>query len=240
MDSTKEKRVMRFDERGRGRSPARTGLVLLLAVGLTACSGMSNRETGAVVGAAAGGAIGGVVGNQTGSTAKGVLIGAVLGGAAGAIIGDQMDEKAEEMERELEDAEVERVGEGILITFDSGILFDFDSSVLLAEAKANLDEFARVLGDRADDYELLVAGHTDSVGSEAYNQGLSERRAGAAASYLMGLGIPPSRVKTVGLGEVEPVSDNATEAGRQENRRVEVAIYASEEYRDEIRARHGG
>ena len=132
------------------------------------------------------------------------------------------------------------MGEGILVTFDSGILFDFDSSRLRAEAKANLDELAATLADRSDDYELLVAGHTDSRGTDEYNQGLSERRAESAANYLITQGIPPSNIRTVGLGETEPVATNETDAGRQANRRVEVAIFASEEYREELERRHGG
>ncbi|MGD2068830.1 MAG: OmpA family protein [Gemmatimonadota bacterium] len=223
---------------------ARGGTALVLAAFLTAgaagCASMSQQEKGAVIGAAAGGAVGGVVGNQAGSTTKGVLIGAVLGGAAGAVIGHQMDEKADELEDDLPNATVERVGEGILVTFDSGILFDFDSSRLRAEARANLSDLASVLGERREDYELLIAGHTDAVGSDDYNEALSERRARSAADYLMTQGIPPSRMNLVGLGESEPVATNETEAGRQENRRVEVAIYASEEYRAEIEERYGG
>lgn len=218
----------------------RRGLALIAAVaviGSTGCASMSRTEEGAVIGAAAGGALGGII---AGSTAKGVLVGAVVGGAAGAVIGSQMDEKAEEMRGELDGATVERVGEGILVTFESGILFDFDSSTLRAEARENLAELARALGEESEDYELLVAGHTDSSGSEEYNQGLSERRALAAANYLMSRGVPPSRVTTIGLGETEPVASNDTSAGQQENRRVEVAIYASEEYQNEMRRRHGG
>ena len=203
------------------------------------CSSMGNKEKGAIIGAATGGVVGGVIGKHQGSTTKGAIIGAVIGGAAGAVIGHQMDQKAEEMAEELEGAEVERVGEGILITFDSGILFDFDSSRLRPEARSNLNELARVLGERRDDYELLIAGHTDAVGTDDYNYELSERRASAAADYLAGQGVPPARMNLVGLGESEPVATNETAQGRQENRRVEVAIYASEEYREELKAQHG-
>ena len=216
-----------------GRTSRSLAAAAVLGLGLSACAGMSNQEKGAVIGAGAGGAAGAVIGNQTGSTARGAIIGAVLGGAAGAIIGNQMDDKAEELDDELEGATVERVGEGILVTFDSGILFDFDS-------RQNLDELARALGERRDDYEVLVAGHTDAVGSDTYNLGLSERRARAAADYLAAQGIPPSHLNPVGLGESEPVATNETAEGRQENRRVEIAIYASEEYRQELRETHGG
>jgi outer membrane protein OmpA-like peptidoglycan-associated protein len=132
------------------------------------------------------------------------------------------------------------VGEGILVTFESGILFDFDSSVLRSEARQNLTDLAQALADEPEDYQLLVAGHTDSVGSEEYNQRLSERRADAAADFLMTRGIPPEQLERAGLGETEPVASNETDAGRQENRRVEVAIFASEEYRQEMIRRYGG
>lgn len=221
----------------------RVGAALALTVfviGSTAsCASLTRTERGAIIGAATGATVGGVVGRVAGSTTRGVIVGAVVGGAAGAVIGREMDRRAEEMEAELENARVERVGEGILVTFDSGILFDFDSSVLRPEARSNLASLARSLGDMADDVELLIAGHTDSVGTEDYNYRLSERRAQSAADYLMTRGIPPARINIVGLGESEPVASNETPEGRQLNRRVEVAIYANEEYREEVRRRVG-
>ncbi len=213
-----------------------TLLILALFVGslsLSGCASMSNTEKGAAAGAGAGAVVGGVIGNATGSTAQGAIIGAVLGGAAGAVIGQQMDKQAEELEDDLEGAEIERVGEGIQITFDSGILFDFDSANLRPEARENLTTLAQSLNEYPQT-DVMVIGHTDSKGTEAYNQGLSERRAGSAADYLLAQGIAGSRITTLGKGESEPVADNETEAGRQENRRVEIAIYASEEYRDEV------
>ncbi len=153
-------------------------------------------------------------------------------GAAGAIIGSRMDDRADFLARELDSATIERVGEGILVAFDSGILFGFDSSSLKPEARANLGDLARVLADDSGGYQLLVAGHTDSVGREAYNRSLSERRAQAAADFLLGRGMSSGQVRTQGLGESEPVASNETEAGQEDNRRGEVAIFASEEYRD--------
>ena len=213
------------------------GVISLASVG---CSGMSTTQRGAVIGAGAGGVVGAVIGDAAGSTAKGAIIGAVVGGAAGALIGSRMDDRAETLARELDNATVERVGEGILVTFASGILFDFDSSQLQPEARENLSDLARVLSDDLDDYELLVAGHTDSVGAEAYNQGLSERRAQAATDFLTTRGIPAELTHVQGLGEMEPVTSNETEAGQQENRRVEVAIFASQEYQEEARRVTGG
>ena len=208
-------------------------LVTLLSLGSVGCSSLNNTQRGALIGAGAGGALGAVVGNAAGSTAKGAIIGAAVGGAAGAIIGSRMNDRAETLERELDDATIERVGEGMLVTFDSGILFGFDSSSLQAAARNNLSDLARVLAEDSDDYELLVAGHTDDSGAEAYNQRLSERRASAASDFLATQGIPGAQIRLQGLGEMEPVASNETTAGQEANRRVEVAIYASAEYRDQ-------
>ena len=208
-------------------------LVTLLSLGSVGCSSLNNTQRGALIGAGAGGALGAVVGNAAGSTAKGAIIGAAVGGAAGAIIGSRMNDRAETLERELDDATIERVGEGILVTFDSGILFGFDSSSLQAAARNNLSDLARVLAEDSDDYELLVAGHTDDSGAEAYNQSLSERRASAASDFLTTQGIPGAQIHIQGLGEMEPLASNQTTAGQEANRRVEVAIYASAEYRDQ-------
>src|SRR5919107_2956697 len=115
------------------------------AVVMSGCAGMSQKQRGAVIGAGAGAAIGGVIGNQTGSTARGAIIGAVVGGAAGAIIGHQMDQQAKELDQNIEGAKIERVGEGIQVTFESGLLFDFNSDVVSGNARKNLGELAKSL-----------------------------------------------------------------------------------------------
>ena len=191
----------------------------------TACASMSRKEKGAVIGAAAGGAVGGVVGKNTGSTARGAIIGAVVGGAAGAIIGHQMDQQAKELKLEIPGATIERVGEGIQVTFASGLLYDFDSDVIRSEAGLNLRNLANSLKKYANT-ELLIVGHTDAVGSATYNQDLSSRRANSASTYLTTQGVGSGRVHASGMGELEPVGSNETEAGRQMNRRIEVAIYS--------------
>lgn len=217
-----------------------TALVLAAAtLGSAACASMSQKERGAVIGAGAGAAIGGVIGNQTGSTARGAIIGAVVGGAAGAIIGHQMDQQAKELDQSIPGAKVERVGEGIQVTFESGLLFDFDSDRIRPDAAANFQELARSL-KKFGNSNLLIVGHTDSQGDDAYNMGLSQRRANAASAYLQSQGVPASRISTSGRGESEPVATNDTEAGRQLNRRVEVAIYASPEYREQVRKSSSG
>jgi outer membrane protein OmpA-like peptidoglycan-associated protein len=212
----------------RNAGGGRRTLVLVaisLALGISACSA-KRRDTGAVIGAAAGGVVGGVIGNQTGSTARGAIIGAVVGGAAGAIIGHQMDQQAKELQQNIPGATVTRVGEGIVVTFASGLLYDFDSDIVRAEAAQNLSTLAASLG-KYPNTDLLIVGHTDSVGTDQYNQGLSERRARAASNYLIGQGVNAGRLQAVGRGETEPIAENNTEPGRQLNRRVEVAIYAS-------------
>ena len=207
----------------------RTGFFVLAGVAvLTGCA--SKTQTGAVVGAAGGAVVGGAVGAAAGSTAKGAIIGAVVGGVAGTIIGAQMDKQARELEQNIKGAKVERVGEGIQVTFESGLLYDFDSDVVRPEAKTNLRELAMSL-EKYPGSDLLILGHTDDQGSDEYNQGLSERRANAAAGYLRSQGVSGSRIATRGLGETEPVASNDSDAGRQANRRVEVSIFASRETR---------
>jgi len=147
-----------------------------------------------------------------------------------------MDKQAKELKQNIPGATVERVGEGIAVTFASGLLYDFDSDVIRPEAASNLRALAASL-HKYPGSDLLIVGHTDQVGSAAYNQGLSERRASAAANYLVAQGVNHARVGTRGMGETDPVAANDTELGRQRNRRVEVAIYASEAYRAEVAKR---
>jgi outer membrane protein OmpA-like peptidoglycan-associated protein len=216
-----------------------TTVIVAMAATLGGCSSLSQTQRGAVIGAGAGGAVGAAVGAATGSTARGAIIGAAVGGVAGAVIGAQMDKQREELASELEGARVERYGEGLLITFASGLLFDFDSSVVRGAARDNLTNLAQSLRNYPDT-EVLIVGHTDSQGSDSYNQGLSERRAAAARDYLVTQGVASNRIRTMGLGESEPVATNDTDAGRAQNRRVEVAIFANEATRQELLRRHGG
>ena len=216
----------------------RAALAALLVVsGVAGCSSWSKEKKGAVIGAASGGAVGAVIGNATGSTARGAIIGAVVGGAAGAVIGHRMDKQARELEQNIPGAVVRRVGEGIEVTFESGLLFDFNSDQIRGDARRNLDELARSL-DRYPDTDLLIVGHTDAVGTDSYNMDLSERRAGSAARYIESQGVR-TKVRTVGRGEREPVASNESDYGRQKNRRVEVAIYASDALRDQAQREVG-
>lgn len=208
-------------------------IVALAGVAASACA--TKEKTGAIVGAASGAVAGGLIGKAAGSTAKGAIIGAAVGGAAGAVIGARMDKQAAELSKEIEAAKVERVGEGILVTFDSGILFDYDSATVKQAARDNLRNLATSL-EKYPDTNVMLVGHTDADGTDAYNQGLSERRASAAAAFLASEGVPRARIDATGRGEAEPVASNDTAPGKAQNRRVEIAIFASEA----ARKRSGG
>jgi outer membrane protein OmpA-like peptidoglycan-associated protein len=209
--------------------------ILLLSTALiftmiTGCA-WSNKAKGGTIGAGAGGVAGGIIGNQYGNTALGAIIGAAVVGTAGLLIGNEMDKRADEMKQDMKGAKIERVGEGIKITFNSGLLFDIDKSELRSQAKTNIESLARIL-NKYPDTNILVEGDTDNSGSDEYNQKLSERRAESVSNHLRGLGVPNSRISTVGLGEMNAVASNGSEAGRQQNRRVEVAIFANEKLKN--------
>ncbi|MFN3997738.1 OmpA family protein [Algoriphagus sp.] len=184
----------------------------------------SNAVKGGAIGGTAGGVIGGLLSKK--NTATGIIVGAAIGGSAGAIIGREMDKQAEELRRDLKGAKVERVGEGIKITFDSGLLFGFDQATLNSSSKGNLENLASTL-KKYEDTRILIEGHTDSVGEESYNLSLSRNRSAAVKNYLGNLGVATSRMNSTGLGESSPVASNESESGRAQNRRVEVAIYAN-------------
>lgn len=202
-------------------------LVVIMSQVLTGCNA-TNTTKGGAIGAGAGGAIGGVIGSRSDNTAVGAIIGAAVGGATGALIGRKMDKQAEELKADLEGASVERVGEGILITFNSGLLFDLNSSALQSQTKTNLTNLSSTL-NKYDDTNILIEGHTDNSGTDAYNKKLSDQRAASVEEYLEAQGVSGSRISTKGYGESQPVASNDTEVGRQSNRRVEVAIYANKE-----------
>lgn len=202
-------------------------LILLIVSVLTAsmgCADWSRTQKGAAIGAGTAGAIGGIVANKT---VAGILIGAAIGGTAGSIIGNRMDKEAAEIERDIEGAKVERVSEGIKITFSSGILFDVDKAVLKKQYKTELSQLAGIL-NKYDDTHILLAGHTDSTGSEEHNTALSRHRAQAVADYLGTQNVDARRLTAYGYGMSQPVASNDTPEGRAQNRRVEVAIWADE------------
>ena len=205
-----------------------TGFVILSFLGVTmGCAEWNRTQKGAAIGAGAGGTAGAVIGYATGATVAGIIIGAAVGGVAGGFIGNYMDKQAAEIERDIQGAKVERVGEGIKITFSSGILFDVDKADLKDAPKAELAELSTILNKYADT-NILLAGHTDATGSDEHNYALSRRRAQSVADYLATQNVDSVRIATEGYGKSQPIADNDTVEGRAQNRRVEVAIWANE------------
>jgi len=203
-------------------------LVLGIIIGSSSCASMGKKEKqGTVIGASAGAVAGALIGKGPGGTILGALLGAAIGGAGGAYIGRYMDKQAKEMEKDLEGAKVERVGEGIRITFDSGLLFDVDKYDLNEASRQNLDRLAAIL-IKYPDTNVLIEGHTDSTGAQEHNLTLSERRAKSVAHYLAGLNVASSRFSVMGYGPDQPIATNDTAEGRQQNRRVDVAIMAND------------
>lgn len=209
-----------------------TILALQMAIApiFTGCKTWNNTAKGGAIGAGTGAAVGGAIGAATNNSAKntivGAIIGAAVGGATGAVIGRYMDKQAAEIQNDVKGAKVERVGEGIRITFDSGILFDLNSYQLKETAKNNIKELARVL-QKYDDTNILIEGHTDDTGTNDYNQKLSEQRAEAVGNFAKSLGVLGTRMSISGYGESQPAEDNKTDGGRRANRRVEIAIMAN-------------
>lgn len=210
-------------------NPLRPGYWMIIAilcapVVLDGCKA-SNAAKGTAIGAGSGAVIGGVIGSQSGNTALGAILGAAVGGTTGAIIGHNMDKQAAQLSKDLEGATVERVGEGIKITFDSGLMFGYDSYTLNPSTKVNLEDLGKIL-NKYSDTDILIEGHTDASGKEEYNMELSRKRATAVASYLSVSGVKSGRMKSVGYGETQLLSNVDAD-----NRRVEVAIYANKKMR---------
>ncbi len=202
-------------------------VLIVMCLFFGACKNMTKSQKGTYIGAAGGAAAGAAIGKAAGNTAMGAILGAAVGGAAGYGIGRYMDKQAEELRADLEGAEIERVGEGIKITFREGIQFDVNSSQLRDASRQNLNDLAETL-NKYDDTNILIEGHTDITGTRDHNMDLSEDRAESVASYLESLGVAKKRISTEGYGPDQPVGDNNTDYGRQLNRRVEVAIFAND------------
>ena len=212
-------------------------VVMAFLVFLVGCSA-SRTQKGGAIGAAAGGVAGAVIGKQAGNTILGAIIGAAVGGAAGAYIGHYMDKQAAEIEQDLQGASVERVGEGIKITFNSGLLFDVNKATLRDASKAELTKLAQIL-NKYPDTNILVEGHTDNTGSEEYNLELSRQRAQSVENYLASLNVDPTRFTIMGYGESQPVATNDTAEGRQQNRRVDLAIMANDKLKKQAEKQAG-
>ena len=208
--------------------------ILVVAVAATGCKTLdpytreeklSSATKGALIGAAAGAVVGLISGDDAVERRQRALIGAGIGALAGGSIGYYMDRQEARLRAELEGTgvSVTRMGDNITLNMPGNVTFATDSSDLSPAFFGVLDSVGKVLGEY-DRTVVEVAGHTDSTGSDAHNQGLSERRASSVASYLMSRGVMRHRLITVGMGESHPVADNASTTGRQANRRVEITM----------------
>lgn len=204
----------------------------------TTIQNTSHSTKGAVIGTTAGAGIGALIGGKAGNTAIGAIAGAAIGGVAGTLIGKKMDKQAQEIENSVSGAQVEQVGEGILVKFDSGILFDTGKATLKPAAKENIAKLVSTL-NKESGTEILVLGHTDNTGSLAVNERLSLERANAVRSFAISQGLNSSRIETEGKNYSEPIASNDTEAGRAENRRVEIVIFASKKMQEEAKRQAG-
>ena len=209
--------------------------VLLITASLTSCEAVknaSNTQKGATIGTAAGAILGAVIGNNVGNgknSELGAILGGVIGGVTGGVIGNKMDKQAREIEEALPGAQVERVGEGIMLTLgENAVRFNTNKSTLSATAKTNLDKLVPVLNNY-ENTNIVIYGYTDSTGKVEYNQALSAKRASSVKSYLGAKGIDITRIETKGLVVNDPIASNETAEGRSKNRRVEFAIVANEE-----------
>jgi len=200
-------------------------LMLIVSL-LVGCKTMNKAGKGAAIGVGAGALLGAGIGKIAGNTAAGAVIGAAVGGATGAVIGKYMDKQAKEMEAEMDAAKIERIGEGIKVTFDSGLLFAVNSSDLSTKSKDELKKFSEVL-NKYPDTNLLINGHTDDTGADDYNQKLSEKRATSVSNYLISQKVATSRLTAAGFGESQPLVENTSTANRALNRRVEVIVLAN-------------
>ena len=206
-------------------------LVALFATGCTTLDPftreeeMSNTTRGALIGAGIGAVVGLVSGDDAVERRQHALIGAGVGALAGGAIGNYMDRQEAELRAQLEGTgvSVTRIGDNITLNMPGNVTFATDSSDLRPAFFDVLNSVGLVL-DEYDQTVIEVAGHTDSRGSESYNQALSERRAGSVAEYLSTQGVSSQRIISVGMGELRPVADNATASGQQANRRVEITM----------------
>jgi outer membrane protein OmpA-like peptidoglycan-associated protein len=222
----------------------RKSIYILMCVsmiaGCKAVKNSSHKQRGATVGAASGAVIGGILGNNVGkgnNTVLGAIIGAAIGGVAGGYIGNRMDKQAERIEEEIPGAEVTRVGEGINVTFTQGqgVHFDTNKSHIKGASVETLDKLAGIFKEYPKSY-ILVEGHTDNAGPDDYNMKLSQQRAESVTNYLVSKGIVAGRFTTKWYGEAQPKADNETSEGKAQNRRVELAIVANEELKDEAQS----
>ncbi len=223
--------------------------LLLILASCETIKQTSNRDKGVVIGAAGGAVLGGVIGNNVGNknnTALGAILGAAVGGVAGGIIGNKMDKQAEKIKNEIPGAKVERVGEGIDVTFDEnnpdgskmGVYFETNKFNISANSRLALDKLQKIFAEYPET-NILIEGHTDDVGTNEYNMSLSQRRADAVGDYLRAAGVAGSRLIVKWYGESQPKVENSTDANRALNRRVQFVITANEKMKAEAKQEAG-
>src|SRR5574344_1184000 len=209
-------------------------LIVGFCVALASCNSwnnMSKTGQGAVIGAGGGAALGSIIGAIAGNTAIGTAIGTTVGAGTGAVIGNRMDKVKKQAQAQLQNAEVETVKDAngldaVKVTFNSGILFAINKADLTGTSKGELNKLVNIMKQNSD-VSIDVQGYTDSTGSDAINNPLSVSRAQSVANYLTSNGVQYAQMKNVnGYGSTNPVADNSTEAGRKQNRRVEIYLYA--------------
>ncbi|GAA4246536.1 OmpA family protein [Winogradskyella damuponensis] len=218
-------------------------LLLVLMTSCKAVDNANNKQKGGVIGAAGGALLGAIIGNNVGdgnNSELGAVIGGVVGGGAGVLIGNKMDKQAQDIETEIPGATVERVDDGIVLTFDeqSGVYFDTEKYNINAKSQETLNKLASVFTEYPDT-NILVVGHTDSSGNDAYNMTLSKNRAEAVTNYLTRKGLSSGRFTTHWFGEEQPMYDNTTAEGRSKNRRVNIAIVPNETMVNEAKKEAG-
>jgi len=201
--------------------------LLFATVLLFSCATPNKSQKGAVIGTAGGAVVGGAIGSMSGHVGLGAIIGAAIGGVGGTIIGHKMDKQAADIQKDLPNAKVERVGEGIVVEFSDKILFSVNSSSLSNDAKTNLAKLNTILV-KYPDTNIEIQGHTDNTGTSAHNQSLSEQRASAVRGYLVSNGISYTRLSTKGYGEESPKYSNDTDDGKMQNRNVQFLISAND------------
>ena len=221
-------------------------LSIVIATTLINCKAIqnaNNAQKGGVIGATGGAVLGAIIGNNVGKGGNGELgavIGGVVGGTAGVLIGKKMDKQAQKIEQEIPGAVVERVDNGIVVTFDenSGVYFDTNKYNINNASQETLNKLAGVFKEFPDT-NILVVGHTDNTGDENYNMNLSKNRAYAVTNYLKNKGLDATRFTTNWFGETQPIHDNSTADGRAKNRRVNVAILPNEKMIEEAKQEAG-
>ncbi|TNJ45427.1 OmpA family protein [Tamlana fucoidanivorans] len=209
---------------------------LMITVSLVNCKSVqnaNNKQKGAVIGATGGAILGAIIGNNVGKGGNGELgavIGGVIGGGAGVLIGDKMDKQAQKIEEEVPGAQVERVDQGIVVTFEdgSGVYFATNKYNINTASQTTLNKLIGIFKENTDT-NILVVGHTDSTGDADYNMTLSKNRAYAVTNYLKQNGISSGRLATNWFGETKPLYDNSTVEGRAKNRRVNIVIVPNED-----------